>query len=186
MLRKGLNFALPSTSLAYSKHLADYELFIRGKLSLKTSHVELLKSRLKGLAFLSFTTYTLSRKSINLADEEFESLLKLSKNENAIIQKSDKGNSVVLIDKIIYTSDIKKLLDNSEQFEKLRIDLNKELNFNLNCKKKSLTFLRKLKIQVRLMRICTTNYAKLIINLEFFMALQKSIKRLLMAALLFN
>ena len=185
MSKKGLNFALPSTSLAYSKHLADYELFIRDKLSLKTSHVELLKSRLKGLAFSSFKTYTLSRKS-NLATEEFESLLKLSKNKNAIIQKSDKGNSVVLIDKIIYTSDIKKLLDNSGQFEKCRIDLNKELNFILNCKKKSLTFLRKLKMQVRLMRICTTNYAKLIINLEFFMALQKSIKRLLMAALLFN
>lgn len=107
MSKKGLNFALPSTSLAYSKHLADYELFIRDKLSLKTSHVELLKSRLKGLAFSSFKTYTLSRKS-NLATEEFESLLKLSKNKNAIIQKSDKGNSVVLIDKIVDINGVKK------------------------------------------------------------------------------
>ena len=93
---------------------------------------------------MSFKTYTLSRKS-NLATEEFESLLKLSKNKNAIIQKSDKGNSVVLIDKIIYTSDIKKLLDNSGQFEKCRIDLNKELNFILNCKKKVIDILKEIK-----------------------------------------
>ena len=54
-----------------------------------------------------------SRKPNNLTPEEFEFLLKLSKNKNFVIQKSDKGNSVVLIDKIVYTNGIKKLSINS-------------------------------------------------------------------------
>ena len=79
------------------EYLLDYELFFRGTLRLETSHLEreLIKSRLKNLAFSSFKTYNSSRKPNNLTPEEFESLLKLSKNKNVFIQKSDKGNSVV-------------------------------------------------------------------------------------------
>ena len=72
-------------------------------------------------------------------------LLKLSKDKNVIIQKSDKGNSVVLIDKIVYTNGIKKLLDNPKQFEKLSIDPNKELNFILNCGQKVIDILKEIK-----------------------------------------
>ena len=105
-------------------------------------------------------------------------LLKLSKNKN-VIQKSGNGNSVVLIDKIVSTNGIKKLLDNPRQFEKLSINPSKELNFILNCEQKVMAFLMKLKIKIRLMRIYTINYAHLVVQ-------QKSIKRLLMAALLLD
>ena len=88
----------------------------------------MLKSRLKDLTVSSFKTYNSPRKPNNLTPEEFESLLKLSKN-NAVIQKSDKGNSVVLIDKILYTNGIKKLIDNPRKFEKLSFDANEQLHF---------------------------------------------------------
>ena len=42
-----------------------------------------------------------------------------------VIQKSDKGNSVVFVDKMVYNNDIKKLLNNPRQFGKLSIDPNK-------------------------------------------------------------
>ena len=144
MLSKGLNFALPPASLEYSEYLVNYELFFRYVLSLETSHLdrELLKSRLKYLAFLSFKTYNSSRKPNNLTPEEFESLLELSKNKDVVIQKSDKGNSVVSIDKIIYTNGIKKLLDNFRQFEKLSSDPNEELIFILNCEQKVIDILK--------------------------------------------
>ena len=73
--------------LEYSEYLVDYELFFRDTLSLETFHVdrEILKSKLKDLAFSSFKTYNSSRKF------EVESLLKLIKNKNVVIQKSDKG-----------------------------------------------------------------------------------------------
>ena len=111
--------------------MVDYELFFRDTISLETSQLdrEFLKSRLKDLTVSSFKTYNSPRKPNNLTPEEFESLLKLSKNKNAVIQKSDKGNSVVLIDKILYTNGIKKLIDNPRKFEKLSFDANEQLNF---------------------------------------------------------
>ena len=54
LLSKDLNFALPSSSLDYSKHLVDHELFFRDMLSLETSQLdcELLKSCLSRLIIL--------------------------------------------------------------------------------------------------------------------------------------
>ena len=94
---------------------------------------------------MSFKTYNSFRKPNNLTLEEFESLLKLSKNKYVAIQKFNKGNSAVLIDKILYTNGIKKLLDNPRQFEKLSIDPNKELNFTLNCEQKVDEILKEIK-----------------------------------------
>ena len=83
LLSKGLNFALPPASLEFSEYLVDYELFFRDTLSLETFHLdrELLKSKLKNLAFSSFRTYNSSRKPNNFTPEEFESFLKLIKNK---------------------------------------------------------------------------------------------------------
>ena len=155
-------------------------------LNLDTSHLdcELLKSRLKNLVFSYFKTYVSSRTPNFLTPEESESLLKLIKNKN-VIQKSDKGNSFILIDKIVYTNGIRKLSDNLRQFKKLSIDLSKELKFIFNCEQKVSDILKEIK-KNRLMRIYARNYTQLVVNLKSFIVLQKFIKRLLMAALLFN
>ena len=118
LLSKGLNFALPPVSLEYSEYLVDYELFSRDTVSLETSHLdrELLKGRFKNVVFSYFKTYNSSRRPNNLTSEEFESLLKLSKNKDVVIQKSGKRNSVVFIDKAALTNRIQKLLDNPRQF----------------------------------------------------------------------
>ena len=107
----------------YSEYLVYFELFFRDTLNFETSHLDrdLLKSRLGDLAFSSFKTYNSSRKPNNLSPEEFESLRKLSNNKN-VIQKSGKSNSVGLVDKIVYTNGVKKLLANPRQFTKLNID----------------------------------------------------------------
>ena len=90
-------------------------------------------------------TYKSSWKTSNLKPEEFESLLKLSKNKKVVIQKYDKGNSVVLIDKIVCTNGIKKLLDNSRQFEKLSIDPSRKLNFILNWEQNVIEIVKEIK-----------------------------------------
>ena len=137
---------MPTTSLECWEYLVDYELFFRDTISLKTYHLDrkLLKIRLKNLAFSSFKAYNSSIKPNNFTPEEFEFLLKLSKNKNVLISKSDKGNSFLLIDKIVYTNGIQKVLDNPKQFEKLSIDQIKGLNFILNCEQKVID-IRKLK-----------------------------------------
>ena len=55
-------------------------------------------------------------------------LSNLSNNKNIIIQKSDKGNSVVLLDKDKYLEGMYKILNNNAKFEMLQIYHDKELN----------------------------------------------------------
>ena len=54
----------------------------------------------------------------NLSDEEFKALKNLSKNINLVVQKSDKGNSVLIFDKDIY-------IKHMEYFLVIRLNLKK-------------------------------------------------------------
>ena len=56
----------------------------------------------------------------------------LSNNKNIIMQKSDKGNGVVLLDKDKYLEGMYKILNNNAKFEMLQIYHDKELNYVLN------------------------------------------------------
>ena len=48
------------------------------------------------------------------------------------MQKSDKGNGVVLLDKDKYLEGMYKILNNNAKFEMLQIYHDKELNYVLN------------------------------------------------------
>ena len=62
---------------------------------------EFIKSRLRDSAFTSFRSYNCNSE-INLTKIEQLILNNLSNNKNIIIQKFDKGNNVVLLDKDKY------------------------------------------------------------------------------------
>ena len=66
-----------------------------------------------------------------------EVLINLSNNKNIVIQKSEKGNSVVLLDKDKYLERMCKILNNKAKFELLQFDHDQDLNFVLNLEKKS-------------------------------------------------
>ena len=61
-----------------------------------------MKARIKDSALSSFNSYNKDSPTLNLADEEFASLKSLSKNDSLIIKKSDKGNSIAIINKDDY------------------------------------------------------------------------------------
>ena len=65
-----------------------------------------------------------------LSNEELEALKNLSANCHLIIQKADKGNSVVLVKKDVYIRHIEKILDDSTKFEKVKIK-KETLNFSI-------------------------------------------------------
>ena len=60
----------------------------------------------------------------------------LSNNKNIMIQKSDKGNSVVPLDKGKCLEGMCKILNNNPKFEMLQFDHDKELNYILKLEKK--------------------------------------------------
>ena len=96
LLSKGLRFTIIPRQIDYSSYLAEYELLHRSTTDLKVK----LKTKLKDIALLSYKLLNDNCKYENhLSSEELSSLKTLKRNENIVIQKSDKGNTVVIIDK---------------------------------------------------------------------------------------
>ena len=77
----------------------------------------------------------------HLSNEEFEALKNLSANCNLIIQKADKGNSVVLVEKDVYIRHIEKILDDATKFEKVEIKKG-ILNFSVNLERRINDYLK--------------------------------------------
>ena len=138
LLCKGLNFAIPPKRLDYADHMLSFELLFRdiNKSKIPDENKEFIKSRLKDSAYTSFRSYNY-KSEINLTKKEQVALNNLSNNENIIIQKSDKGNSVVPLDKDKYIEGMYKILNNNVKFEMLKFDHDKELNYVLNLEKKN-------------------------------------------------
>ena len=57
-----------------------------------------------------------------ISKEEDVALKDLSTNKNLIIQKSDKGNSVVLLNRNNYVKRINEMLSDSSKFKKLDLE----------------------------------------------------------------
>ena len=80
----------------------------------------------------------------NLSDGEFKALQNLSRKTNLVIQKSDRGNSVVILDKDVYIKHMESLNDKAK-FEK--VDAKKGLlNFTVNQEKRVNEHLKSLEI----------------------------------------
>ena len=128
LLCKRLNFSIPPKRLDYADHMLPFELLFRdiNKNETPNEDKELIKTRLKASAFTSFWPYNYN-KEINLTKNERLALNNLGNNKNIIIQKSDKGNSVFLLEKDKYLEIMSKILNNNVKFEIPQSDHDKEL-----------------------------------------------------------
>ena len=137
LLCKGLNFVIPPKRLDYADHMLPFELLFRdiNKSEMPNEDKEFIKSRLKDSAHTSFRSYNY-KSEINLTKKEQVALNNLSNNKNIIIQKSDKGNNVVLLDKDKYLEGTYKISNINVKFEMLQFDHDKEINYVLNLEKK--------------------------------------------------
>ena len=80
----------------------------------------------------------------NLSDGEFKALQNLSRKTNLVVQKSDRGNSVVILDKDVYIKHMESLNDKAK-FEK--VDAKKGLlNITVNQEKRVNEHLKSLEI----------------------------------------
>ena len=102
-----------------------------------TSEVaERFKAKLKYIA-LSF--YKLLNNSCkcenNLSSEELSSLKTLVRNKNNAMQKADKGNTVVIMEKKKYMQGVKNVISDSSKFILLSIPLEDYINYIVNVEK---------------------------------------------------
>ena len=96
-----MSFTIPPKTLEYADYLLPFELLYCDiyNLDITNEKKEVLKTRIKDSAFSSFSFYNENGTPLNLIPEEIAALKALSKNKNLIIQKSNKGNSIAIIDK---------------------------------------------------------------------------------------
>ena len=101
LLCKGANFAIPPDNFEYSHYLVPFELLYRGikDLDLSNEKTNFSKVKIKDFALSSFKLYNEKGAVSILNKYEIFALKTLSRNKDLIIQKSDKGNSTVLINK---------------------------------------------------------------------------------------
>ena len=125
--------------------MLSFELLFRdiNKTEMPNEGKEFIKSRLKESAFTSFRSHN-CYSEINLTKNERLALNNLSNNKSIIIQKSDKGNSFVLLDKDKYLEGMYKILNGNTKFEMPQFDYDKELSYVLNLEKKIIIFVKDL------------------------------------------
>ena len=123
VLAKGLNFALPPKKLNYADYLTPYEFVFRDikKLSVDDSILERIKIDMKKICFSSFENFKF-KDELNITPDELKALKDLSSRKDIIIQKADKDNSVVILNK----------RDCIERMTELLLDIDKSKNWMSN------------------------------------------------------
>ena len=137
LLAKGLNFCFPPKQPRYGDYLVYFELFyrnIRNLEILSNEDLDFAKTKNKETALSSFRQYNKNPQQ-SLSKEELAALTNLSKNKDMVIQKSDKGNSVVIVDKDTYIKRMENLLRGQRKFEKVTLKSDAFLNFVVNQEK---------------------------------------------------
>ena len=113
VLSKGLHFAIPPRQVDYSGYLAEYELLYRSTtdLFMTSESRERFKAKLKDIALSSYKLLNNNYKyEDNLSSEQLSSLKSLTRNKNIVIQKADKHNTVVIIDKEKYIQGVENVI----------------------------------------------------------------------------
>ena len=120
---KGHNFSLPNKKVKFSEYICTSELLYRKvrDFSKDSSDKEILKSKLKELGLSSNRRLKYNVLGEKLSKKEFESLKNRSKYPDIVIQKSDKGSSVVILDNKVYLEEMKEMLNKNDQFLKFSI-----------------------------------------------------------------
>ena len=99
-----------------------------------SSDLDIIKVALKEYTYSSFKKYNFL-KEINLSRDEYNALKNLSSLKNIIIQKSDKGNSVVLMNPGDCINRTETLISDPAKFQKLSVPENKNYNFMVKEKR---------------------------------------------------
>ena len=131
LLIKGLNFAIPPKKIEYSKFLLPFELLFRDIKSNSESSVDLasVKARLQDTAFTSYSAFNKDNSlPSNLSNNELESLCKLENESNLLIQKANKGNTFIILDKDSYLKSVQIILQDSSKSKNILVAPNEDRN----------------------------------------------------------
>ena len=110
----------------------------------------------------------------DLPKADFDALKSLIRNKELIIQKTDRDNTVVLLNKKDYISKMKVILADTPKIKKIQIDDSKVVNNLIHMEKQLLHFSKNLKKNKTFLIKSTINYT-LQVQDQVFYKVQKSI-----------
>ena len=182
LLSKGLRFAIPPNQIYHSNFMTEFELLYRNTLDLSmiTEEKDRFKTKLKDIALSSFKLFSDNCEfENNLSAEEINSVKALMRNKDIIIQKADKGNTVVITDKEKYIEGVKQDISDSNKFVQLNITPDKYLNYIINVEKIFKQLFKDVLDNDKLVKMSMIKFVLKVLDQEYFMAILKSINRLL-------
>ena len=149
LLAKGLNLSVPPKKLNYADFLQPIETFYSKIVTaneepMSSQQTDPLNASIKNAAFECLKNYN-PKLEQNLNKDEYTALKSLINDKDIIIQKSDKGNSVVLLDKSDYITRMNELLSDSTKFKKLDIEPGQDYNYLINQELRISKSLREIK-----------------------------------------
>ena len=107
---------------------------------------ECVKSRLRDSANTSFKQVSkISEK--NLSKEEVKALNNLVRNKDIVIQKADKGNKIVILNRSDYVSKLNKMLEDTSKFKRVNIEEGKALNHLIHMEERIIRLFKSLESQ---------------------------------------
>ena len=140
ILVRGLNFSIIPKNLNYGDYCVNFEMLFRNVRldeNLNIGTLDFVRTRLKDIALSSFRDFKDSRsRDNNLLKEEQQCLKNLSSKKDIVVQKCDKGNSIVILNKSDYLTKVKEIISDTAKFEKANIRCGKEIRHILNQEKK--------------------------------------------------
>ena len=123
VLARGLRFSLPPKNVDKYEVKSSFELLFldlkRHGPTLTGENEDRLKRQLKNISYNYIYSYDFSKQKHKLNKEEWEALKNLRKDNSIIITKPDKGNGVVIVNKLDYLTKIKQLISDQTKFKKL-------------------------------------------------------------------
>ena len=119
--------------------MTEFEMLYRNTLdlSISTKENDRFRTKLKDATALpSFKLFSDNCKfENNLSAEEINSLKALMRNKNIIIQKADKGNTVVVTDKEKHIEGVKLAISDSNKFVQINTTPGKYFSYFVNVEK---------------------------------------------------
>ena len=98
-----------------------------------------MKSKIKNVGLLSFRLYNKKDHWFeNLFEQKYEAFINLESNKDTSIQKADKGNSVVVIDRLSYVNEMEKLPSDHRKFVKIEFNQKHKVNQDIKLQKSSI------------------------------------------------
>ena len=148
-------------------------------IDLSNEKTNFLKAKIKVRALSSFKLYNKKVAVSSLNKDEIFALKTLSENKDLIIQKLDKGNSIVLINESDYLDKMYNILSDFKKFLKTSIVDDKHLNFIIGIEKKLTNLLKELKATEAISEIDYKNFKPRGSNFGVLYGLCKTHKKIL-------